>query len=84
MDCRRCNGKGLLVIKTGKPDSARNTHEPYRGVWCISKVRCYVCYGAGVERDKQNPMAGMRIHLDADGRTTKRERIENDNDASAN
>lgn len=75
MDCRRCGGSGELVIKTGKPDPTRDTHAPYTGMWCYSKNRCAVCFGAGVERDKPNPMAGMKVHFNVDGYTTKKENI---------
>ena len=76
MDCRRCGGSGKLVVKTGKPDPSRDTHEPYTGLWCYSRKRCPVCYGGGVERDKDNPLAEMRVHLNADGNTVSKERIE--------
>ena len=78
MDCRRCGGKGKLVTKTGKPDPSRSTHERYTGLWCYSSARCPVCHGYGIEKDKPNPVAGMRIHFNADGIPTKRERLDDD------
>jgi len=78
MDCRRCGGSGKLVVKTGKPDPSRDYHTPYTGLWCYSKGQCPVCYGGGVERDKPNLMAGMRVHFNADGYIIKKENINDD------
>jgi hypothetical protein len=76
VDCRRCEGSGKLRIRRGKPDPNRDTHETYDGLWCLTIVDpCPVCYGSGVERDKPNPIAGWRIHLDDEGRPTTREEI---------
>jgi len=75
MDCRRCGGSGELVVKTGKPDPSRDTHTPYAGVWCISESRCPVCHGYGVEREKTNTVAGMRIHFNVDGYAIRKEQL---------
>ena len=65
----------MLVVRTGKPDPLRDTHKPYTGLWCYSRGRCAVCYGSGVERNKDNPLAGVRVHLNADGYVVRKENI---------
>ena len=76
MNCRRCGGTGELIYKFGKPDPTRDTHVPYHGPWCVyPPVRCPVCYGSGVERDKPNLVAHTRVHLNEQGQPTKRSPI---------
>jgi hypothetical protein len=76
MDCRRCKGEGQLSIKLGRPDPDRDSHQTYLGPWCIyPPKRCMVCYGAGVEREKYNDVAMMRVHLNVDGIPTKRSAV---------
>ncbi len=46
--CRRCDGRGTLSIRLGKPDPARDLHMRYDGVWCVyPTVDCGVCLGSG-------------------------------------
>ena len=54
MQCRRCEGEGVLDIKLGKPGHDR--HAAYKGVWCLYPPSiCGVCRGTGQERDKPPP-----------------------------
>jgi hypothetical protein len=74
MDCRRCGGSGELTTKHGRPGHDR--HTPYLGPWCVYPTSgCPVCYGTGVERDRENRMAGLHVHLDAEGRPKERRQL---------
>jgi len=54
--CGRCEGKGRLSIRLGRPDPDRDNHATYTGVWCIyPETGCDVCLGTGWRKIRQYP-----------------------------
>jgi len=57
-DCRRCNGKGGLIIRLGEPGQDHRDGLPIRWQEPWS-VKCPVCKGAGIELKKpREPKVG--------------------------
>ncbi len=59
--CRRCDGRGGLIIKLGEPGQDFRTGGPIRWEEPVS-VRCPVCKGQGVEaKPPRKPRVGKFV-----------------------
>jgi len=67
-DCRRCGGKGGLIIRIGEPGqdwrTTKHADMKWQEPW---SVRCPVCLGEGVEPKKpRRPILGKHTIVETD------------------
>ena len=52
--CTACTGSGRRSIRLGRPDPERDTHETYKGPWCVyPETDCDACLGTGWRKIRQ-------------------------------